>query len=577
MKMRLRINTNKDGSRNFYVLKSYRNSSGNSTTKIVEKLGTYEELSKSHEDPVAWAKDYVDSLNKKEKEKQLSVQINLNPNELISKDSQRIYDGGYLFLQKIYYELHLDYICKKISEKYDFKYDLNEILSRLIYGRILDPGSKLSTYEYASNLLEKSSFALQDVYRSLDVIAEGNEYIQSSLYKFSKDLGKRNDKILYYDCTNYYFEIEQERGMCKYGPSKENRPNPIVQMGLFMDGDGIPLSFCLHGGNENEQKSLIPLEEEIIEDFGNSKFIVCTDAGLSSAVNKKFNTHGGRAFITTQSLKKMKEYQKEWALSPDKWHLTGEKGLFNLEDILSDDNLKEKYYDRIFYKEEWFKENGLEQRFIVSFSIKYMDYTRKIRNEQIARAEKAIETGSKADKVRQTDYKRFITKVSVTDNGEVADKNVFSLNESKICEEETYDGFYAVSTDLEDPVDTIISINKGRWEIEESFRIMKSEFRARPVFLQRDNRILAHFTTCFLALTLFRFMEKKLGNKYTCSQIITGLKDIKFLSLQEDGFIPAYTRNDFTDDLHHAFNFRTDYEIISKSAMRKIISSTKKR
>lgn len=569
--MRLRISENKNGTKNLYVLKSYRTDNGKSTTKIVEKLGNYEELSKIHEDPIAWAKEYVEELNRKEQEKNMEVTVKFKPSEQIEKDEQHLYEGGYLFLQKIYYELRLDYICKKISEKYRFTYNINEILSRLIYARILSPSSKLSTFEYSSKLIENRSFELQDIYRALDVIAEESEFIQSNMYKFSKNISKRNDKILYYDCTNYYFELEEERGMAKYGISKENRPNPIIEMGLFMDGDGIPLAFCLNDGNTNEQKTMIPLERQIIDDFGNSKFIVCTDAGLSSVENRRFNNTSDKAFITTQSIKKMKDFQKEWALSPDGWHLTGETKLFNLNEI---EEKSDEYYNRIFYKEQWFNENGIEQRYIVTYSLKYLNYTRKIRAEQIARAKKTIE--NKSDRVRQTDYKRFISKTAVTPNGEIAEKNMYFLNQEKISEEGRYDGFYAVATNLEDEPEAIISVNKGRWEIEESFKIMKSEFQARPVYLQKDNRILAHFTTCFIALTVFRYIEKRLQHKYTCSQIIDNLNDIKFLKLQDEGYLSAYTRNDFTDDLHRTFGFRTDFQILSKASMRKIISDSKK-
>lgn len=573
--MRLRINQNKDGTRNLYVLKSYRAANGKSTTKIVEKLGTYESLLKTHEDPIAWANEYVAELNRKEKE--LPVIVKYQPGVQIKKDEQQLFDGGYLFLQKIYHELRLDYICKKIADKYKFEYSLNDVLSRLVYGRILEPSSKLSTCEYSSRLLEVPSFKLQDVYRALDVIAEESSFIQSEMYKFSKEMGKRNDKILYYDCTNYYFEIEHERGICRYGVSKENRPNPIVQMGLFMDGDGIPLAFCLNEGNTNEQTTLQPLEKQIIEEFGNSKFIVCTDAGLSSVQNRKFNDAADRAFITTQSLKTLKDFQKKWALDPAGWHLSGSSSEYNLNEVLSDEKAESEYHDRIFYKESWFVENGIEQRIIVTYSVKYRNYMRKIREEQICRAEKAISSSEKAEKKRQTDYKRLITKTSLTDNGELADKHIYSLNEERIHEEEMYDGFYAVATNLEDTPETIIEVNKGRWEIEESFRIMKSEFHARPVYLRKDNRIKAHFTTCFIALTVFRYLEKKLQKKYSCSRIIDGLSDIKFLKLQDDGYLPAYTRNDFTDDLHDTFGFRTDYQIISKSNMRNIFSKTKQK
>ena len=575
--MRLRIDTNKDGTKNLYVMESFRKDDKTSTTRIVRKLGGYDELLKEHSDPIAWANEVVAEMNRQAKEGKEKIMVPFMPSALIEKDKERLFDGGYLFLQKLFYRLHLDYVCRCISKKHGFEYDLTEILGHLVYARVLDPLSKLATYDYVQSFLEKPSYALADVYRALEVIGEEKDYIQSQLYRFSKDLGKRNDSILYYDCTNYFFEIEQERGMAKYGPSKEHRPNPIIEMGLFMDGDGIPLAFCLHDGNTNEQKTLKPLEELIMQDFGHAKFIVCTDAGLSSAANRSFNNVGGRAFITTQSIKKMKDYQKEWALSPKDWSLPGKKEKFDIDAVLADEKLREKYRNWTFFKERWFNENGIEQKYIATFSIKYMDYQRRIRSEQIARAQKAILSDVKSDRTRQTDYKRFIKKLPVTKDGEAADKTLYALDDEKIAEEEKYDGFYTVATNLEDPAEEIIRVNRRRWEIEECFRIMKHEFSARPVFLRKDVRIAAHFTTCFLALNLFRYLEKELGHRFTCDEIIKGLRSMRFFKHADVGFSPAYTRTDLTDALHEAFGFRTDYEIIKKADMRKIISSTKKR
>ena len=575
--MRLRIDINKDGSKNYYVLESYRTESKKTTTRIVRKLGSYDQLLQEHDDPEAWARDVVAEMNRLAKEGKQKIMVPFSPAELIPKDDMRLYDGGYLFLHKLFCQLHLDYICKRIAKRYDFSYNLAEILGHLVYSRILNPASKLSTYAYVQTFLEQPHYGLNDVYRALEVIGASKDEIQSALYQFSKGLGKRNDSILYYDCTNYYFEIEQESGMRKYGPSKEHRPNPIVEMGLFMDGDGIPLAFCIHSGNTNEQQTLKPLEQQIIQDFDHAKFIVCTDAGLSSSANRKFNSMGNRAFITTQSIKKMKGFQREWALSSKGWHLPGHKGQFDLNDVLSSEELRTKYYGWTFYKEEWFHENDIEQKYIVTFSLKYMDYQRKIRNEQIARAEKALASQEKRDRTRQTDYKRLIKRIPVTQDGEIAGKTVYALDEERIREEARFDGFYAVATNLDDPAVDIIRVNHRRWEIEECFRIMKHEFDARPVYVRKDARITAHFTVCFLALVLFRYLEQMLGHKYTAETIIKGLRDMKYLKCGDAGYTPAYTRSDFTDDLHDAFGFRTDYEIMSKSKMRHILSLTKKR
>lgn len=574
--MRLNISRSKN-SASYYVIRTvYVN--GKEKTETVEKLGTESELREklNGADPEQWARNYVAELNKKEQEETRPVLLTLQQSRQIARDEKRSFNGGYLFLQQLYHSLGIHKICRSISERHKFTYDLNAILSRLIYGRILFPASKLSTFELSANLLEPPGFELHQIFRALSVLATENDFIQAELYKNSRKLAKRNDTILYYDCTNYYFEIEQEEDDKQYGPSKENRPNPIVQMGLFIDGDGIPLAFSLGPGNQNEQGTLQPLEKKILKDFSLSKFIVCTDAGLSSAANRKFNDKDGRAFITTQSVKKLKKHLKEWALAKDGWSLEGSSGEFDLSKIEESEELKEKYKNAVFYKERWIKEDGLEQHLIVTFSLKYKDYQRKIRQGQIDRATKAVDQGAKSlKKHRQNDYKRFIAKTSVTAEGEVAEKEIYGIDDTVIAREEVYDGFYAVCTNLEDDAPAIARINQQRWMIEECFRLLKSDFEARPVFLTRKERIEAHFITCFLALTLFRYIEKALGDEFTSAEIITQLQDMNFLKVPGEGYIPAYTRTDFTDVLHNAFGFRTDYEIVTEKQMKKIFKATK--
>ena len=350
-------------------------------------------------------------------------------------------------------------ICKTISDNYKFSYNLDSILSRLIYGRILFPSSKLNTYQESNKLLEQPDFKLHHVCRALEVIAKETDFIQSELYKNSLSISKRNDKILYYDCTNYFFEIEEADGLKQYGVSKENRPNPLIEMGLFMDGDGIPLAFNIHSGNTNEQTTLKPLEEKILKDFELARFVVCTDAGLSSTSNRKFNNKQGRSFITTQSIKKLKGHLKEWALDPSGWHLTGRKGSYNISILEEDEAAYEKYKSETFYKERWINENGLEQKLIVTYSLKYRDYQRQIRNKQLDRASKQVEQNpTSINKRKQNDPKRFITSTNVTKDGEVANKVVHSINTDAVKKEEMYDCFYAVCTNLEDEASTIMSI-----------------------------------------------------------------------------------------------------------------------
>lgn len=570
--MRLQISKSKNAS-SLYVTKSiYVN--GVSTSKVVEKLGTYDELKEklNGEDPIEWAKAYVAELTRKEKEEKREVMVRYSPAKQIDKDEQKTFNGGYLFLQQIYHQLGLSKISKVISDKYKFTYNLDSVLSRLVYSRIIFPASKLATCEQSRLFMEQPEFELQHVYRSLEVLAKESDYIQSELYKNSLKICDRNKGILYYDCTNYFFETEQEDGLRQYGVSKEHRPNPIVQMGLFMDGDGFPLAFCINKGNTNEQVTLKPLEKKIISDFGLSRFVVCTDAGLASVANRKFNDIQDRAFITTQSIKKLKASLREWALDSTGWKMSGSDVLYDLTELNEDSNL-----DLTFYKERWIKEKDLEQKLIVTFSTKYQKYQQSIRNRQVERAQKVIDTNpGKLKKCNSNDYKRFISKSHCTENGEVAENESYSIDTDLIAGEAAYDGFYAVCTNLDDDASAIIKVNQRRWEIEESFRIMKSEFKARPVYLQRDDRIEAHFTTCFISLMIYRILEKKLGEKYTCHDIVTGLRDMNFFEITGEGYLPTYTRTDLTDDLHDAFGFRTDYQIVNTKQMKKIFKDTKK-
>jgi transposase len=572
--MRLNVTKSKNAA-SLYVIKSIYNSKTQSNySKIVEKLGTEAELREklNGADPYEWAKEYIKELNKKEKEEKREVLVKYSPAKQITKDEQHSFNGGYFFLQQIYHALGLHNICKTISNRYKFSYNLDSILSRLIYGRIIFPSSKLATCELSKKFVEQPDFEIQHIYRALEVISKEADYIQAELYKNSLNIFDRNNGILYYDCTNYFFEIEQEDGLKQYGVSKEHRPNPIVQMGLIMDGDGMPLAFCINKGNSNEQTTLKPLEQKIISDFGLSKFIVCTDAGLASNANRKFNNVQNRAFITTQSIKKLKAHLKEWALDTKEWHISGSNKVYDLTE------LDEKAdFDKIFYKQRWIKEDGLEQNLVVTFSLKYRNYQQNIRNRQVERAQKVIKTNpKKLKKCNANDYKRFISKSCCTPDGELANREIYGIDTDLIAHEAAYDGFYAVCTNLEDDASAIIKVNKRRWEIEESFRIMKSEFKARPVYLQRDDRIKAHFTTCFISLMIYRVLEKKLSEKYTCDEIISGIRDMNFYEVKGEGYIPTYTRTDFTDDLHDKFGFRTDYQIVNNKQMKKIFKATKK-
>ena len=585
--MRLKVSKSKN-STSFYVTKSvYINKKEKTIT--VEKLGTEIALKEKlgNVDILQWAKDYVAELNRLEKEgKEPIVKTEFNPSMQIDSNKKVSFNGGYLFLQDIYNDLKIPKICKEISQNHKFEYDLDSILSRLIYSRIMYPCSKLATNEISKGFIEKPNFELHHIYRALDILSEEMDLIQSSLYKTSIKLSKRNTGILYYDCTNFFFETEEEEGLKRYGKSKENRPNPIVQMGLFIDGDGIPLAFNINKGNTNEQITLKPLEEKILSDFELSKFIVCTDAGLSGKSNKLFNSKKDRAFITTQSIKKLDKTLKEWALNNEGWYIEGDNSPEHNEngekirktyDISSfTDEEKEKYKNIIFYKQRWVIDGRLEQNLIVTFSLKYQSYQRKIRNQQLERARKLLDKSSgKYNKKHTSDPKRFIKAIPSTDDGEVATNMSLTIDYDLVSEEEKYDGIYAVYTNLEDEPKEIVKANKWRWQVEECFRIMKSEFEARPVYLKKDNRIEAHFLTCFISLLLYRLLEKKMGEKYTTNELISTLKNMNFLEVEGEGYIPTYERTDVTDDLHENFGFRTDYQIVTLKNMKKIIKISK--
>lgn len=590
--MKLTVSKSKN-SASFYVQKTIRKPDGKVTTITLEKLGNLTEVTAKAggKDPYVWAQEYVNELNRKEYDENKEILVSYSPSKLLKKGEQKLFNCGYLFLQKIYYQLGLDKICRDISSRHLFEYDLNDILSKLIYTRILFPSSKLSSNKQAKKLIEQPSFELHAIYRSLSVLAEENDFIQAQLYKNSQTVIERRKDILYYDCTNYFFELEEADELRRYGKSKQHQPLPIIGMGLFMDHDGIPLAFDIYPGNKNEQPTLKPLEKKVIRDYGMEQIIVCTDAGLSSKTNRKFNdrTIDGvqiRSFITTQSIKQLPEYLKEFALDPEGWHLPGSSETFCLDEM---DEAAD--YHKVFYKDRWIKEdlskrkikNGarpLEQHLIVSFSPKYKNYQRKIRKGQVDRAQKLIDNGNYKQRPKnQNDPHRFIVRGQATKDGEICSEELVYLDTDAILEEERYDGFYAVCTNLSDiGVDEIVKINKKRWEIEECFRIMKTDFKARPVYLQTEDHIRSHFLTCFIALMVYRILEKKLKEAYTCEEIIDTLRNMWMARPGEKlGYTPVYTRTDLTDALHETAGFRTDYQIISDVNMRKIIRSTKKK
>lgn len=576
----MRISIGKSKNKEFlYILRSCRNNN-KSTTQIFKKLGSMDELlplfDNDRDKVVHWAKEQARIETEKYNNEMQSISIPFFPNQHINMNESRSFNCGYLFLQSLLRDLRFDNMCRYIKDHHDFDFDLKAIFSDLIYSRILHPSSKLSSFSFAHTLLEQPRYDLHQIYRCLSILAHESDYIQAETYRNSNLLHKRNDKVLYYDCTNYYFEIEQENGIKKYGKSKEHRPNPIISMGLFMDGDGFPLAFDLFPGNQNEQKSLKPLEQKVIRDFNCSQFIYCSDSGLGSQNNKLLNDMGGRSYVITQSLKKLKKEDRDIALNPTQYRKIGGSKFIDLRDL---DESDPEVYSSIYYKEVPIESKKLSETLIVTYSPKYKSYQSTIRQGQIERAKKMIQENGKPKKNRKNpnDPTRFIKKTAITANGEVAEEEHCVVDQETIAKEAMYDGFYAVATNMDGDVAEIIAINKRRWQIEECFRIMKTEFLARPIYLQREERIKAHFLICFLALLVYRILERKLDNKYTVEQIVGTLRGMNVLEVDSYGYIPEYTRTEITDKLHEVFNFYTDTQIIKKAKMRNIIKNSKKK
>ena len=574
----MRLNIRKKNNYSYYsIIKDYTDLNGKRTTKIFEKLGNQSQVEErfGKEDTLYEIKKYIDSLNNESKEEIIKKEF--NPNKKIPLGIKRQFNVGYLFLQKLYNELHINDICVEIQNKYQFHFDLNEIFSYLVFARIIYPSSKLETFKQCQNFIEQPKFQLHDEYRALSYIANNIDLIQEKLFNNSLKVINRDSKVIYYDCTNYFFEITNEDDLRKYGISKQHQPNPLVGMGLFMDGNGLPLAFNIYPGNKNEQETLLPSENKIINNFKleDTKLILCTDAGLASDKIKNFNIKDGRSFVITQSLKKLKKEYKELIFNDDNWRIINDlRNTYNINKIMKNEELKEKYYETIFYKIIPIETKSVKQDLIVTFCPKYFDYQRNIRNEQIERARKIIDNKETIRRGKnQNDYRRFIETITTTKEGDIAESTSYYLNEELIEEEQFYDGYYALTTNLIGDVEKILGIVKGRWEIEESFRIMKNDFLARPVNLSREDRIKAHFTICFVSLFIYRLLENKLKYKYTTSQILNTLRNMNIIEHKGCGYEPIYERTHLTDDIHDYFKFNTDFEILSYKKMKKILNN----
>ena len=601
-----RIKTNKyPNTQSYCIIEDYKRN-GKRTTRVVENIGNYQKVSilakEQGIDVDTWLDNYLNDYRKRnglilDDEK---VIIEKYSNRIIPKNKINKFNVGYLFLKDIYYSLKLDKIVKDITEKYKFEFDLNEVLYNLVFSRIIYPSSKLKTYELSKNFIETPKYNLENLYRGLTYLNSDLDYIQKQLYNNSKSVIDRNTKIMYFDCTNYYFDINEETELQKYGHGKDGKAKPLVGMGLFMDGNGLPIAMNIFPGSDSETKQLIPLQKQIANDFDleDKKTIICTDAAMCTDEIKQFNIKDGRSFVITQSIKKLKQIYKDEIFKDDNWRIVGDlTHIYKLSDILNDKEKSTTHYETVFYKIVQTETAHVVQDLIVTFQIKYRDYLRNVRNGQIERARKKISSTNKGDKIKLSnnpnDYRRLIKEdVEVMESKKKSnnEKNSNSLNESSkkekysysysidediIKEEEKYDGYYGITTNLNGDISEILAISKNRWEIEESFRILKTDFDSGTIHLSRKDRIKAHFLTCFISLLIYRILENKLDYKYTHNQIIEKLREMEVYEEKGSGYSPAYVRTDLTDDLHEVFGFRTDYEIIPYKNFEKIFKQVK--
>ena len=574
----------------YCIIMDYKNLNGKRSTSVFEALGNDNDLINrfGKENTMDKVQEYIDSLNKTIKEnKELPVKLLLDPNKQIEKDINRTFFSGHIFLRKIYYQLGIDKICKEIKKKYHFTFDINSIVECLIFARIIWPSSKLSTYEQSKKFIGNYDFDLQHVYRTLTYLAKEIDHIQKDLFNYSNKVIDRNYKVIYYDCTNFFFYTE-ENDFQRYGISKQHQPLPLVQMGLFMDADGYPFAMNINPGNTSETKTMIPSEEKFLNDFDmkGKNIIVCTDAAMSSDDIKRFNVKDGRGFIITQSIKKMSDDLQKYALDKKGWRKLGNiKDTFDLEKIANDKKSKEENYETIFYKEIECETKSVKQTLIITFSFKYQEYQNKIKQHQFDRAIKLVEeTNRKNKNTKNTekikisknpnDPKRFIKETRTTDTGEIACNIEYMVDQKILEEEQKYSGLYGITTNLINDTQTVIKVLHNKWEIEESFRIMKEEFDTGTVYLSREDRIKGHFITCYLSLFIYRYLEHQLNDKYTVYEIVKKLQEMKMLELKGKGFIPLQTRDDLTDDLHAFLGLNTDTEIITYKKIKEIYDLT---
>ena len=583
----------------YYTIVEDMNKDGKRSTWTLENLGYLENI----EDPVEKEKYAVKRYEALKAERDLELQsrktiITLDSTLLAQDDSRRLINIAPVYLQPICKALGFKEICDDIASRYKFEYNLSGIMTDLVVSRILNPNSKAKTFDELENYFNSSDFDQHHIYRALQVLSKETDFIQEKLYKYSLNITNRKDRVLYYDCTNFFYEIDNEditidennvvtKGLRTKGHNKDGSHKPIVQMGLFMDGDGLPLAFNITSGCTNEQITLRPTLQKIIQKYGLEKIVVCTDAGLGSLDNRAFNSVGKRAFITTIPVTRLKD-EERWALNKDGWRISGDPSgkLHNIEKLISlaHDNPElvknHSQYETVFYKKCEVNNPKIDssQFYVVTFSLKYAALKRKS-NLKLEKVLNAICSNPNQNKKTLKKGVKSLLNENIIDNvtGEI-DKNAsvkYTRNEEAIKELDKYNGFYVVATNLDDTIEDIVSISKRRWEIEESFRIMKTSFESRPVYVSSEECIRGHFLTCYMALLVYRMLEKITDCKFTTDNIIDSLRSMYMLNINNGSYVPAYRTNEFYETLYKKFDFRTDYQIMSEAKLKQLCKSKK--
>ena len=590
----------------YYIAKSFRNERGISTKKNMFRLGTLDEIRRREgvSDAWQWAQEELARRNEEERIGRQKLKIELSPSKRINTGECVKYSGGDLMLIPFYNALGLPQICREIQTDTRTEYSLNEILESLVVSRILYPCSKKGAYELNKKRIRPTSFGLEDIYRALSLLSSHIDDIQARVWSNSQKITDRNTRIIYYDCTNYYFEIEDNDkdfvdkqtgeyipGLRKRGKSKENRPNPIVQMGMLMDGDGMPLSFIIFPGNESEQPSLQKIEEMVANKFGLNEFIISTDAGLGSENNRRYNMTEGREYITVQSLPSLPKADQDMALAPEGWRIAfrdsalppidpfnPERKIFNLSEIDLDAERHTRFYKEIIVDKcmDGDKSTARQERVIVTYSHDFALYLRHKREERISSAQKIVNRRQTKSRQSQQDPRRYVATEYITKEGIKATNVKMALDQKAITADQRFDGFYAYGTSLDDDATDVLRARSFHHEIEHLFRTTKTFLEARPVHLQRQDRIRSHFLICFLAMVIIKILQKKLHMpELTIDQLILTLRSIEFDYFKSIGYRPLFERNEITDRLQQIAGITIDTEIVETKRMNKLYRNIK--